>query len=222
MITTSRSCRGQDCHLKYEDLNIRALGGIIPEKKSPVASTSYSFKILYVDVCIVREVKNSLSLSPLCLMAGHGRLRGNFLSVSQGWGQGCSVLYVVAIIAYSRCLFIDLSVRDSYCSSDYILVLSRRSCQARASRNATLWRSSAKNLGTGKRPRLVKLTRNIIKRQSIFLWRHAGRSTGLLITGGVSAGTANVGSLPPLQLKGELFLEKELWVTSRSDACGLA
>lgn len=77
-------------------------------------------------------------------------------------------------------------------------------CQVRAWRNATLWGSSAENLGTGKRLRLVKRMRNIIKRQSIFFWWHSGRSTGLLsmITGGVSAGTANVGSPPPLATEG--------------------
>lgn len=48
----------KSCHPEYEDLNIRALGGIIPGKKSPVASTSYSLKIQYVDVCMAREVKN--------------------------------------------------------------------------------------------------------------------------------------------------------------------
>lgn len=105
-----------------------------------------------------------------------------------------------------------------------ISVFSLWSCQDRASRNAPLWGSSAKNLGTGKRPRLVKLTRNIIKRQSIFLWRHAGRSTGLLstISEGLALGQPMWEACLRLQLKGKLCLEKELWVTSRSDACGLA
>lgn len=150
-------------------------------------------------------------------------VRGNFLSLTPGWG---CVLHGVAVIAYNQWVLIGFSVRDPYHSSDskfgsLSMVWSGqglKECQPHCGGQVLSIE------GLEKDPDWWNLWETLLKgHQSSFGDILAGvQGCWVQSLEGLVLGQPTRAACLPLQLKGELCLEKELWVTSRSDACSLA
>ena len=199
----SKNCWGQDCHLRCELLTSR-LWDWWSLRKIPW----WPLLLMALKFCMYmfawwRRLRTRRVI--INLSSAQWRGLGDFVGIFSASPEAGNEAAVPALPVFSGCsrphsprFLLPQWLKSRFSEGLHGLV--RPESQGMPHYGGQVLRTQ----GLEKKPRLVKLTRNIIKKQSIFLWRHAGRSTGLLspIPGWVSAGTANAGRPPPLATEG--------------------